>query len=232
MKSLLIAQADTPLRQAMYCAFSKDYRVILCADGCQALAALRRETPDAMILDLALPCIDGLTLLRKAPALPSAILALSAFLPDFVFQEARELGVAQVLLLPCSIDCITDTLTRLIRYTQQSNSSPSDPQSIATLHLQRLKLSPSRSGYRPLQIGIPLYAQDPKQSLSKELYPAVARICRLHSSRSVGKSMERCIKAAWETRDEILWESYFPDSRSRCPRNREFLSSLARKLQE
>src|SRR6516165_7911956 len=54
------------------------------ADGDQALALCEREHPDAMTLDLAMPGLDGIGVLRKlkqrrGPALP--VVVVSAFSP-------------------------------------------------------------------------------------------------------------------------------------------------------
>ncbi|MDG4810912.1 response regulator transcription factor [Micromonospora sp. WMMD1120] len=49
------------------------YQVSLAADGEAALAAVRRETPDLVVLDLMLPRIDGLAVCRKLRARPDGI---------------------------------------------------------------------------------------------------------------------------------------------------------------
>lgn len=41
------------------------YRVDWAADGIRALAQLRRQRPDLLIMDLAIPALDGLSLLRR-----------------------------------------------------------------------------------------------------------------------------------------------------------------------
>lgn len=46
------------------------YRVIQANDARQAKAALDRETPDAILLDVMMPEVDGLTLLRELASMP------------------------------------------------------------------------------------------------------------------------------------------------------------------
>ncbi|HEY7056779.1 MAG TPA: response regulator [Vicinamibacterales bacterium] len=77
------------------------FRVETAADGAKGLAAVGSFRPDLVLLDLMLPSIDGLTLLRKLRADPA-----STALPVIVFSNAFtgerlndvwEAGATQVL---------------------------------------------------------------------------------------------------------------------------------------
>lgn len=62
---VLIADADPFAREAIRRALGDQYDVILCEDGETALAEARRQPPDLVILDLLLPKLDGVQLLRQ-----------------------------------------------------------------------------------------------------------------------------------------------------------------------
>lgn len=71
-----------------------------CTDGEQALAALHRHQPDMLVLDLRMPRMDGLTLLRRMQAeqLPTRVVLLTAELDDDEVVEAIRLGVRGLVL--------------------------------------------------------------------------------------------------------------------------------------
>lgn len=63
------------------------------ADGAEAIALLERESPDVIVLDMAMPEMDGLEVLveMKNRGLQVKVLALSGF-NGGVEEEARRLG--------------------------------------------------------------------------------------------------------------------------------------------
>ena len=98
---------------------------------------------------------------------------------------------------------------------------------IAMLH--QLRIGIHRLGYKCLTIAIPSYAIDDTQSLSKELYPHVAE-CLGHAEwYAVERAIRTVILDAWETREPIIWERYFPGHK-KAPTNKQFLAVLAEKL--
>jgi PleD family two-component response regulator len=110
------------------------FRVLLAADGVQALATARRELPDVVVLDLVMPQLDGIAVcraLRSDPVLPyvpilflsrraataDRVNALRAGGDDFVGKEvdAEEL-VARI-----------ETLLRVKRMLEQRRRSDTRP---------------------------------------------------------------------------------------------------------
>ena len=85
-----------------------------CDTGTEALAMLETHRPDALILDLTLPVMDGLTVLRKTGFRPHSILALTNLATPAVLQAAADAGVQDMILIPCTIRCIIEHLNALI----------------------------------------------------------------------------------------------------------------------
>jgi two-component system nitrate/nitrite response regulator NarP len=69
-------------------------------DGAAALASVRRDPPDILLLDVNMPALDGVEVLRllKGEGSPVAIVLLTASLDDGNLLEAMRLGVDGIVL--------------------------------------------------------------------------------------------------------------------------------------
>lgn len=64
-KKILVVDDDPDMRNVITIILeSKDYQVVTAQDGIEALASLRAESPDLMILDLLMPNMDGFAVLK------------------------------------------------------------------------------------------------------------------------------------------------------------------------
>lgn len=86
----------------------------ICSTGTDALAMLETLRPEILLLELSLPGMDGLTLLQKSHYKPKYILALTNLATPVVVQAAVDAGVQDMILIPCTIRCITEHLNALI----------------------------------------------------------------------------------------------------------------------
>jgi two-component system, OmpR family, response regulator MprA len=78
---VLVVDDDPPLRRMLERTLrAEGYAVTLAADGGAALVEAERAAPDVIVLDLALPAIDGLSVCRRlrSKGLPTPILMLTA----------------------------------------------------------------------------------------------------------------------------------------------------------
>ena len=77
--SLLLAEDDPRLRQDLERHFlNRGFQVLACANGSQALSAIRQSRFDLVLLDIMLPGIDGLSLLdelRHQQAVPVMLMS-------------------------------------------------------------------------------------------------------------------------------------------------------------
>src|SRR3990172_6517859 len=63
---ILLVDDDPDIRIAIGAVLqSRNYRVVTARDGEEALAKLREDNPDLMILDLMMPRIDGFAVLKQ-----------------------------------------------------------------------------------------------------------------------------------------------------------------------
>lgn len=95
--------------------------------------------------------------------------------------------------------------------------------------LHELSFPIHRLGYKQLCIGIPRFALDDTQSLSKDLYPFLADYFGVSDWRAVDSTIRDVILTAWETGDTNVWAQYFPSLR-KPPSNKQFIATLAERL--
>ena len=226
MKSILIVEPSEVIRADLELELHKRYRIFSCKDGTAGLELLRCR-PDGMILNLELSGMDSLTFLETAGDLrPKAILALSTVYPDYVKLQLYDLGVSYSLTTPAPTRVIVRHIERIL----QTVDIPVEPDyyAVTGIHLQILDL-PHHQGHEMLRFGVTLYHQDPMQSFTKELYPAIAKVCGCANWKQVETSIRNVIKAGWEKRDDEVWRQYFSDPSVR-PTNKTFIARLSELL--
>ncbi|MBU6483003.1 MAG: response regulator [Nitrospirae bacterium] len=97
----------------------KGYDVVVAENGQKGLQLFRRERPDVIVIDLKMPGMDGLTVLRQVRSLnPSqpVIILTGAGTPE-TEQQVRALGVTEYVEKEFSLHRLGDSLKRLLAYT-------------------------------------------------------------------------------------------------------------------
>jgi len=232
LQKLLIADPSEPFACALAEALRGEFEIQICLDGNAALECLLSFRPDALVLNLMLPHKDGLTVLQTSVYVPPVVLGISSYVNAYIECAAVAAGVGYILNSPC-INAVCIRLMDLICQTQNAQKQP-NPQMETAVHLHILNFPTKRDGYQHLCACIPMFSQDPRQRLTKELYPAVAKACGCGDGRSVEHSIRLVIVAAWKERDDAVWRKYFPpdvNGNIPCPSNKEFIARLAELLQ-
>ena len=193
---LLIAHSSELFTELLVRRLSGELEIRVCHDGCHAMELLQSFEPDALILDLHLPRKDGLTLLRQVTALPAVILGTTGYCSFDMQRTAYALGVRRLLLMPSAGHLIGSLMT-LLEHTQDPLRKP-DIRDQVRQCLKNLNFSPHLDGCKQLTVALPLFAEDPGQGLSMELYPAVAKIMEAGSIgiRRSGGGISRRVPAA------------------------------------
>ncbi len=97
---------------------SLGYQVIEAIDGFKAVELVRHQIPDLILMDMALPLIDGITAtkiirhFKETSKVP--IIALTAS-GQFIYQQAIEAGCSDLILKPIDVD----TFQPIIEYHLQ-----------------------------------------------------------------------------------------------------------------
>jgi two-component system response regulator MprA len=118
MAALLLVDDDPPIRRMLERTLSAEgYDVRAAADGGAALAAVERSVPDAIVLDVTMPGLDGLAVTRRlrAKGLRVPILLLTA--RDAVHERVAGLdaGADDYLVKPFDADELSARVRALLR---------------------------------------------------------------------------------------------------------------------
>lgn len=105
-----------------------------------------------------------------------------------------------------------------------------DQQKHVIFMLHELNIAVHRVGHKQLTIAILRYVQDDTQSLTKEVYPHVAKCLGYSDWRAVEHSIRVSIMHGWLDRNLEVWERYFPGL-DKTPSNKLFIATLAQQLQ-
>jgi two-component system cell cycle response regulator DivK len=116
---ILVVEDDPDNRRLVVKVLGVDgYGTLEAADGESAVEVARREHPDAILMDLALPRMDGWAAARRLKGDPGTadipIIALTAFAMLGDEERAREAGCDAYLPKPCRPQAIREVVARLV----------------------------------------------------------------------------------------------------------------------
>jgi two-component system, OmpR family, response regulator len=117
MKKILVIDDDAHVRGLLVAILEgRGYEVILADNGGAGLMLCHRQTPDAVVLDLNMPGIDGRSILRQLrilhPTLP--VVVFSGLSTGEVEQEMLNQGAAAFIQKPFSLDQLGSALQEVL----------------------------------------------------------------------------------------------------------------------
>ncbi len=224
MKKVLLIDPDVLYRMEVEKELAKDYCVNSCSCSEEGMQLLQEFCPDGLFLNLRLSGMDGLHFLKEmAPFLPSIIITRAASYSPYLEQQLLDFGVTYPLLNTVSVRICANHMRSFLE--RSDTPVPVAAQETISGHLRILGV-PHQGGFDDLRVGAPLFALDPAMSMTKEFYPAVARLRGRDNWKQVEKAIRAAKEAAYARRNDEVWKQYFPDT-SECPKNRDFIAKLA-----
>lgn len=115
-RRILIVDDDADIREAtqLCLEITGEWEVLMAGSGPEGIAIARSEHPDAILLDMMLPGMDGLTILQRLRENPKTqqipIIILTAKAQPHEKQHFRQLKVASVITKPYDPLTISDQI--------------------------------------------------------------------------------------------------------------------------
>lgn len=119
MKTVLVVEDDTDTRTIWSTILQHNgYRVLEAADGSEGVTSAREHRPDLIVMNLAMPRLDGLsctTLLRRDPTtMEIPIIACTGFIREEGEDDAEDAGCDGYLEKPCEPTRLLEEVERFI----------------------------------------------------------------------------------------------------------------------
>ncbi len=111
MVKLLIADDEQKICRLLETFFSeRGFNVLLAHDGKAALSCIREERPHLVFLDLHMPGVSGLDLLREAKTVDETmkVIVITAIEDDETIERAKLLGASDYVIKPFSLDYLKE----------------------------------------------------------------------------------------------------------------------------
>ncbi len=221
------------------------FEVIAVYDGLSAIRECEQTHPDAMVLDMVMPSIDGLDVLNtlREKGIKVNTIAMSLPVGDEFISRALALGARYFMTKPLNVRALAERL-----YDTALTAAGETPMTAAT---ERVKINRALDerlsnifitvgipahikGYHYLREAVKLTVENPDiiNSITKRLYPAVA--ARFGTSPSkVERAIRHAIEVAWnkgkiENVNHIFGIKVY--SANDKPTNGEFIALVADKL--
>lgn len=204
--------------------------------GSEGLALIESLKPDALIMDIILKELDGLSVLErlKTTSPDTKALVYSAFDSDEVIRSACLKGAQLYLVKPLPLELIANRLSTLFKKEGRvlENFAP------AELRISNVFLSagipPHVKGYGFLRSGVRLAIQDPAilSNVTKQLYPMIAKEFETTPSK-VERAIRHAIEVAWnrgriETLNSTFGVAFYQNGDK--PTNSEFIALVADRI--
>jgi two-component system, OmpR family, KDP operon response regulator KdpE len=123
---VLVVDDEAPILRALRINLTaREYQVSTASDGTSGLAAMARDRPDVLILDLGLPDMDGIEVIRGVRGWTSTpIIVLSAWGQESQKVAALDAGADDYVTKPFGMD---ELLARLRAAVRRAAPAPDEP---------------------------------------------------------------------------------------------------------
>lgn len=231
----------------------KDIEIVATAhDGAEALSKIAEYKPDVVLLELVLPKLDGLEVLRRIPetGCKPHVIVLSGFINNNVVSACSSAGADFFVTKPCD----SSTLITRIRQVSGMITPPTagsgydcraiteyrqtqeqaNLEAVVTDIIHEIGVPAHIKGYQYLREAIILTINDMDMinAVTKVLYPEVARKFGTTPSR-VERAIRHAIEVAWDRGDIETLQKFFGYTVSNIkgkPTNSEFIAMIADNL--
>ena len=203
-------------------------------DGEVALRLIRETKPDVVLLEMALPGLDGLTILRRLEEKERpAVVAMSTCAMEYTMAEAGALGAGLYVCKPYNETAMMENLIRLAESGGRSRHTPGLEETVTAI-IHEVGVPAHIKGYQYVREAIMITVEDMDviNSVTKVLYPEVAK--RYHTTPSrVERAIRHAIEVAWDRGDLETLQKFFGYTVSNAkgkPTNSEFIAMISDRI--
>ena len=221
----------------------------MAADGLEALERAQELQPDLILLELVLPKLDGLEVLRRLRerGVSCHVIVLSGFINGKVIAECSACGADYFIPKPCDVQALVARIRQLsfdlprtpglgvdFRRSKEPNYQDMDLETVVTDIIHEIGVPAHIKGYQYLREAIILTIKDMDMinAVTKVLYPEVAKHFGTTPSR-VERAIRHAIEVAWDRGDVETLQRFFGYTVSGIkgkPTNSEFIAMIADNL--
>ncbi|MDA8432972.1 MAG: response regulator [Nitrospiraceae bacterium] len=117
MARILVIEDSAFMRNKIVTILERDgHDIVEADDGIKGLQTALERTPDCILLDLIMPGMDGVKLLRtlRERGAKSPVVVVTADIQESTIRQCRELGAAAVVNKPPSEEELLETVRRVL----------------------------------------------------------------------------------------------------------------------
>ena len=234
---IMLTDSDEEARRMLQAALERSKRFVVTGstgDGEEALRLVRETKPDILVLDMILPGLDGLGLLRRLEVKDRPIIvAMSALARQEVVAEAGHLGAAMFIGKPYNEGAMVENLIRLADGTAGQLRTPGLEELVTSI-IHEVGVPAHIKGYQYVREAIMITVEnmDVINSVTKVLYPEVAKRYNTTASR-VERAIRHAIEVAWDRGDLETLQRFFGYTVSNAkgkPTNSEFIAMISDRI--
>ncbi len=203
-------------------------------DGTQVQTLLEETKPDLLFLDMLLPGLDGLSILRRLEeSARPAILAVSHFITQDTAVEAGNLGVSVLISKPYQEAAVIEHLLQMEEKRSGRFHAPGLEELVTSI-IHEVGVPAHIKGYQYVREAIMITVENMEviNSVTKVLYPEVAKRFHTTSSR-VERAIRHAIEVAWDRGDLETLQKFFGYTVSNVkgkPTNSEFIAMISDRI--
>ncbi len=247
--SVLLADDNATLTSELSQYLNSQNGIHVCAvaeNGKKALELIERHQPDVVILDMVMPELDGIGVLKRLDALnlrkKPSIIAFSISALERTVETAMSLGADYYMLKPQPPERICEAI-RDFAEAEPAKSVPqktaqvqnkSDLETIVTEMIHDLGVPAHIKGYQYIRSAIMMVVEnmDLLNFITKRLYPEIAKSYHTTASR-VERAIRHSIEVAWSRGNADVMNDIFGytiNTGKGKPTNSEFIAMVADKI--
>ena len=124
--TILVCDDEESVRAAIRLVLERDYDLAFASDGEEALRQFRAQPPDLVLLDLKMPKLDGMAVLKTITAsqVPPRVVLLTAYQSVELAQRATQFGALDYIPKPFTRDQLRQAVERALRLPAWQRPAP------------------------------------------------------------------------------------------------------------